>query len=167
MRDAYVTNRLRPHINDFASTALSYMPYFSYLNDSSSKVQASQGSKDKAVSHPTETFEFLSTLTNHLLSQPQLTQTLLLPQILPRLLQEWMAWVNRVDNYINKEAGMFGQETASGWIRALDQYADTKLHGVEGEMAAGFQTVRNRWVSQVGWLVGRREVHSMEEEEEL
>ncbi|KLO14501.1 hypothetical protein SCHPADRAFT_996611 [Schizopora paradoxa] len=167
MRDAYVISRLRPHVNDFVSTASSYMPYFSYLNDSSSKVQAAQGSKDKTTSHPTETFEFLSTLTSHLLSQPQLTQSLLLPQILPRLLQEWMAWVLRVDNYINKEAGMFGQDTAQGWIRALDQYADAKLHGVDGEMATGFQTIRNRWVSQVGWLVGRREVHSMEEEEEL
>ena len=166
MRDSYVTSRLAPHINDFVSTAMSYMPYFSYRTDPTAKPLSSTQTKDKPLCHPTESFEFLSTLTNHLVAQPPLVQASLLPQILPRLLQEWRAWVDRVDCYVNKEAGMFGLETAQSWIRALDNYAVVKWHGVDREMEAGLRSVRDKWVAQVGWLVGRSTVLTMDEEEE-
>lgn len=163
MRDSYVQSRLRPHIADYVSTALSYLPYFSHSSDSNS----SSLGKEKVVTHPTETFCYLSSITDHLISQPPLSQSMLAPLLLPRLMQEWVAWVDRIDQYVNEEAGLFGREVAQNWIKTLEGYADTKIQGANEEMERGFKDVRDKWISRVGWLVGRREVHRMEEEEEL
>jgi hypothetical protein len=120
------------------------------------------------VVHPTETFAYLSTLTNHFISQPQLAQQLLSAELMSRLVEEWLAWVAKVDAYVNKEGGMFGKEVVKGWERTLDEFAAAKVLTINGEFEAGMRTIRDRWVSQVGWLVGRDfQNHAMEEEEEL
>jgi hypothetical protein len=94
-----------------------------------------------------------------MLSQAPLTQSSLVPLLLPRLSEEWNAWVNRVDEIVNREGGMFGRETVHSWERALDDLADRK--DVEG--ARLLRSVRDSWVSKVGWLVGRTVQHPMEE----
>ena len=162
MRDSYVQSRLRPHISDYVSIAFSYLPYFSYSSEASTSTTPG---KEKAVVDPTETFMYLSSITNHLISQPPLAQALLVPLLLPRLLQEWSSWVNRVDRYVNNEAGIFGMEVAQNWIKTLEGYADMKIQGADGDLGRGFKDVRDKWISSVGWLVGRREVHRMDEEE--
>ncbi len=86
-----------------------------------------------------------------MLSQPPLTQSSLVPTILPRLLEEWRAWVNRVDEVVNQQGGMFGQETVRRWEKGLDELAEAKGNGLEG-----MRELRDRWVSKVGWLVGRQ-----------
>ncbi|KAH8120277.1 hypothetical protein DFH11DRAFT_48487 [Phellopilus nigrolimitatus] len=154
MRDAYVVSRLRPLITEFVSTAFSYMPYFSYTSEASSS-HAAQTGKEKIYAHPSETFGYLSTLTDHLLSQPPLCQSSLAPLLLPRLIQEWIAWVNRVDLYL-KEGGMFGSGVAQGWAEALDRYAEARVQGINGDLENGLKSVRDRWISAAGWLVGRR-----------
>lgn len=93
---------------------------------------------------------------NHILSQPSLTRTELLPAILPRLAEEWKGWVARVDEVVNKEGGMFGQEAVRGWERGLDEFAHAKGDGLEV-----MRVIRDQWVLKVGWLVGRQ---PMEEE---
>ncbi|KAG5647637.1 hypothetical protein DXG03_008990 [Asterophora parasitica] len=146
MRDTYIISRLGPHVTEFAATCLSYLPYFS-----------SSLHKDK--SHPSETFLFLSTITNHIISQPQLTQNQLGPLLLPRLSEEWKAWVMKVDNVVNRQGGMFGSEVVRSWERVLDEMADGKVfEGVD--MMRG---VRDLWVSKVGWLIGRTVQHRMDE----
>ncbi|KAM6498030.1 hypothetical protein JOM56_005978 [Amanita muscaria] len=160
MRDSYVLSRLRPHISEFVSASFSYLPYFSYVSNAandSSQIASKQSHsttlqvlhKDK--SHPAETFLFLSALTNHVIAQPILTQTLLIPTLFPRLLEEWHAWVDRVDGVVNRQGGMFGRETVESWERGLDELAETK--GVEG--LSIMRGVRDKWVQRVGWLVGR------------
>jgi len=93
---------------------------------------------------------FLSLLTTEFLSLPPLTQSSLIPLLLPRVLDEWKAWVDRIDETVNKHGGMFGEETALGWKRALDEFAEAKGHGLEA-----LRHVRDQWVTRVGWLVGR------------
>ncbi|EIM92603.1 uncharacterized protein STEHIDRAFT_46102 [Stereum hirsutum FP-91666 SS1] len=160
MRQEYIVSRLTPHINEFTSACLSYLPYFSLL-PSSSPARPTPSSpthgpqRDKL--HPTETFTFLSSLTGHILSQPPLTQASLVPALLPRLLDEWKAWVDHVSEVVNKQGGMFGGETVRGWERALDEFAEAKDHGLEA-----FREVRDRWVAQVGWLVGRQHHRMMD-----
>ncbi|KAK2461984.1 hypothetical protein APHAL10511_006447 [Amanita phalloides] len=164
MRDSYVLSRLRPHISEFTSACFSYLPYFSYV--STSVISASQSASNsqpqqshtttlqilhKDKSHPTETFIFLSALTNHVMTQPPLTQTLLMPTLFPRLLEEWNAWVDRVDEVVNRQGGMFGRDMVESWERELDVYAERK--GFEG--ASMMRSVRDKWVQRVGWLVGR------------
>ena len=142
------------------------MPYFSY-RENGNHTQQIKGGKEAVITHPTETFAYLSTLTNHLVSQPQLAQQLLSTELMSRLVDEWMAWVGRVDAYVNKEGGMFGMEVVKGWERTLDEFANAKVHNSSG-IESGFRAVRDRWVAQVGWLVGRGvSQHAMEEEEEL
>ncbi|KAL5534278.1 hypothetical protein ACEPAG_740 [Sanghuangporus baumii] len=153
MRDDYILSRLRPVISDFVSTAFSYMPYFSFLSDSSGTHPLAT-TKEKIYPHTSETFAYLSALTNHLLNQPSLCQSSLAPLLLPRLLQEWMAWVDRVDELL-KQGGMIGSGIAESWIEALDRYAEAKVEGVDENIKYGLKSVRDRWVAVAGWLVGR------------
>lgn len=149
MRDEYILSRLRPHISDYVSACFSYLPYFSYLPSSNPHHQQS-----RAKSHPSETFIILSAVTSQILSQPPLTQDSLIPSILPRLQQEWNAWVDQLDQVVNRQAGMFGGETVKGWERTLDELAEAKGNGLEV-----FRGIRDTWVSKVGWLVGRQLEH--------
>jgi hypothetical protein len=153
MRDDYVLSRLVPHITEFVSACMTYLPYFSNVSPTSQLGEgpSSIHAQVKEKAHPNETFQFLSAITTHLLSQPPLTRSALAPQFLPRLVEEWTAWINRVDSVVNREGGMFGGETVRQWERALDEYATAKHHGLEA-----FATLRNQWVASVGWLVGRQ-----------
>ena len=169
MRDSYILSRLRPHITEFVSTCLSYLPYFSYIPTSPSPSSSPASAQPhlpilKEKLHPSETYLFLSSLTSHILSQPPLTQSSLAPLLLPRLRAEWLAWVDRVDVIVNTEGGMFGGETVTGWEKELDEFADTK-GGVQGAEWECMKEVRERWVGKVGWLVGRRAVGGMDMEE--
>ena len=156
MRESYVISRLRPHISDFVSACYSYLPYFSYIPSPSNSHQPHV----PAIKPPAaEAFTFLSALTSQLFSQPQLTQNELCPLITPRLLEEWGAWVNRVDEAVNRQGGMFSAEVARGWERSLDEFAD--------KGGSGMREIRDRWVAKVGWLVGRRVMLNMDEDEEL
>ena len=59
--------------------------------------------------------------------------------------------MNKLDEVVNQQAGMFGNETVESWGRTLDQLAEAKGNGLEV-----FRQIRNTWVSKVGWLVGRQ-----------
>lgn len=153
MRDSYILSRLRPHITDFVSACISYLPYFSLipLTEPSSSAATPLQVLHKDKSHPTETFLFLSALTRHVLTQPPLTQQSLSSLLLPRLSKEWTAWVDRVDVIVNAEGGMFGGETVNGWIQTLDELAEAKVQ----HWSPMIQVVRDSWLGKVGWLVGR------------
>lgn len=112
--------------------------------------------KDKC--HPSETYLFLAALTRQVLSQPPLTQSALAPLLLSRLVKEWEAWVDRVDQTVNKDGGMFGGETVGGWMRGLDDSAQAG-----NEWGEAMRAVRDQWVTKAGWLVGRSEQQPMEE----
>lgn len=157
-REQYILDRLRPAVNDYASTALSYLRYFSSLP--SDNVMPSSSCKDEREDvHPTETFEYLSVVTEHLLTQNAHCQRVLSPLLLPRLLQEWIAWVDKVDMSL-KEGGMFGANVAQNWINTLDRYTKAKVVGLNDDLEAGFREIRDRWLAAAGFLVGRRSMLS-------
>ncbi|OCH94756.1 hypothetical protein OBBRIDRAFT_769158 [Obba rivulosa] len=170
MREEYILSRLRPHILDFVSACFSYLPYFSYVTTpiptfpaaksrSQSHAQSHASaiqSQHKDKSHPSETYLFLAALTSHVLSQPPLAQSSLVPLVLPRLTEEWRAWINRVDEVVNRQGGMFGQETVRTWERGLDEFAQAKGHGLDV-----MRQIRDEWVGKVGWLVGRQQMEEL------
>ncbi|TFK30347.1 hypothetical protein FA15DRAFT_662291 [Coprinopsis marcescibilis] len=163
MRDSYIISRLRPHITEFVSCCMSYLPYFS-SNSAPTQTIGSQLTqtiqtmhKDKF--HPSETFVFLQAVTNHLLSQPPLTITSMAPLLVPRLIEEWQNWVNRIDEVVNGLARMFGSDTVKSWETALDEMAMSKVV----EIATPMRQIRDRWIAKVGWLVGRSLPYAMEE----
>ncbi len=170
MRQEYIVSRLRPHIQDFVSSCFSYLPYFSYIDNNATSLDSDKNhtaphvlshasalqSQHKDKSHPSETYLFLETLTAQILAQPALTQNELLPSLMPRLTQEWKAWVERVDQVVNRDGGMFGQEVVRSWESGLDRFADSKGDGVEAMRA-----IRDQWVSKVGWLVGRQPMEEL------
>ncbi|KAG7099129.1 hypothetical protein E1B28_001001 [Marasmius oreades] len=160
MRDSYILSRLRPHITEFVNATTSYLPYFSLSpTPSGSSIQQSHSAFHRDKNLPAETFRFLYTLTNHIITQPPLTQSSLVPHLLHRLSHEWMAWVERVDVIVNREGGMFGRETVEIWERGLEELAtgaDTKICGEV------LRNVRERWITKVGWLSGRTVQHAME-----
>jgi hypothetical protein len=146
MRDEYITSRLQPHVQEFVSTSLSYLRYFSALPSTAADgAQPASLAKERLV----ESFKFLEALMSDVLAQPSLTRASLLPQLQPRLVAEWRAWVNRVDDLVNRQVVMFGQAEAENWERALNEYAEAKGHELEG-----MREVRDRWVAKVGWLAG-------------
>ncbi|KAK0208091.1 hypothetical protein DFS33DRAFT_409687 [Desarmillaria ectypa] len=162
MRDDYIISRLRPHITEFAAACMSYLPYFSYVPAPAEISNGPHSTTLRALhmdkSQPAETFLFLSALTTHLLSQPPLALASLVLLLLDRLIKEWNAWVDRVDTVVNREGGMFGNETVTTWARSLDDFASSK----DERCAAAMRSVRDIWVTKVGWLVGRTMQHAME-----
>lgn len=153
-RDRYILDRLRPAVEEYVSTVLSYMRFFSCIPGSrDSHSVTSNGDKDGI--HPAETFDYLSVVTEHLLSQSHHCQSILSPLLAPRLLQEWMAWVDKVDISL-KEGGIFGANVAQTWIDTLDKYCKAKVNGVDIDLEAGFREIRSRWLNAAGFLVGRR-----------
>ena len=68
-------------------------------------------------------------------------------------------WVDRVDELVNRQGGMFGSETVRSWERGLDEMAAADALAVSNEM----RSIRDSWVSKVGWLVGRTAQHAMDE----
>ncbi|KAJ7630859.1 hypothetical protein FB45DRAFT_916761 [Roridomyces roridus] len=121
----------------FVAACMSYMPYFSYVTPPSqhSTVQP----------NPAETYLFLAALTEHWLSQPPLTAA------------EWKAWVEKLDILLNHQGGMFAGETVSSWERGLDAFAGAR--GFEG--AELMRSVRDLWLSKVGWLVSRQPMEEL------
>ncbi|KAF9015079.1 hypothetical protein BDQ17DRAFT_1230217 [Cyathus striatus] len=171
MRDSYVLSRLRPHITDFVAACMSYLPYFTCIPPSPRDISLHSDSTLPSLSattiqslhkdkfHPSETYLFLSAVTNHIIAQPPLAQTSLCTLLLPRLVEEWNTWVDKVDDVVNCQGGMFGRDTVQSWERGLDSMADAKI-------ANGITTmreVRDKWVAKVGWLVGRTVHHPMDE----
>ncbi|KAJ7225592.1 hypothetical protein GGX14DRAFT_421308 [Mycena pura] len=160
MRDSYIVSRLRPHISEFMAACLSYLPYFSYLavpSQSASMTTATQSHSTTLQTlhrghlHPSETYSFLAALTEHLFSQPPLTQSSLAPLLLPRLSEEWKAWVNKLDVHLNQDGGMFAADVVRLWERGLDGFANAQVEGAET-----MRSTRDLWISKVGWLVGRQ-----------
>lgn len=64
--------------------------------------------------------------------------------------------MERVDQVVNRDGGMFGQEVVRSWESGLDRFADSKGDGVEAMRA-----IRDQWVSKVGWLVGRQPMEEL------
>ena len=169
LRDEYVLSRLRPHIQEFCNIVFSYLPYFSCLtadggadggNNNNNKAVASDGREQVT---PMETFDYLSAITRHLIEQPALAQSSLATALLPRLIQEWSGWVDRVDAHLNKNGGMFRQDVVRQWERDLNAFSDVVFHGVDNvSLKSGLKGVRDKWVSRVGWVVGRRVMYTMD-----
>ncbi|KAJ7783701.1 hypothetical protein DFH07DRAFT_873832 [Mycena maculata] len=162
MRDDYIISRLRPHITEFVAACMSYMPYFSYVAAPFQSTSTAQShsmtlqSLHKGQIPPSETYLFLAALTEHLFSQPALAQSLLAPLLVPRLNDEWKAWVDKLDVSLNQQGGMFPGDTVKSWERGMDAFA-----GARGEGAEMMRSVRDLWISKVGWLVGRQPMEEL------
>lgn len=127
MSDGYILNRLRPVVSEFASTARSYMSYFTSIQSTHSSTSTTQNPIPELV-HPSESFTFLSTLTQHILrlsASSSQTRTLLVREhcdsLLLRVTDEWKAWLERINKHVNDNGGMYGNETAQGWARGLEE----------------------------------------------
>lgn len=85
---------------------------------------------------PDETFSVLATLTNSLisLSTPAFTALAQQSDLVERLMTEWRAWLNFVDEYVNRQGEIFGQDQARSWISALDSWAE----GSQASLGTGF-----------------------------
>ncbi|KAF9462140.1 hypothetical protein BDZ94DRAFT_1262044 [Collybia nuda] len=167
MRDSYIISRLRPFITEFVAVCFSYLPYFTSVSESTHQHQHQHTesrsitlhSLNKGKSLPSETFMFLSAVTNHIYTQPPLTQASLTPLLTPRLTEEWNNWIEKVDDIVNRKGGMFGSETVRTWEGTLDDLAE----GKGSEAANMMRSVRDVWISKVGWLTGRTTYQQMDE----
>ncbi|KAF9505803.1 hypothetical protein BS47DRAFT_1334154 [Hydnum rufescens UP504] len=190
MRDTYIQGRLRPVVAEFASTARSYLVYFTSVpgnaaQGSSSPVSASSStSLPPALSHPSETFTYLHAVTVHYQRLPPLARNLLSSEsttILVRLHKEWQAWLDRLDEHVNRSGGMYGSEAVRTWERGLEEMVVLEDKDVKEGVSVDFgpesglgprpmRSLRDAWIGRVGWLIGRNrapEPFSMDEDEEL
>ncbi|KAG8856582.1 hypothetical protein FRB96_006342 [Tulasnella sp. 330] len=193
MRESYIRTRLRQPVRDFTKLFLSYMSYFSSTPTITSTVNTNAGGSTQSSVvglgaeplqkqpptvplHPTETFTFLHALTLQLLRLPPLTLAeFARPSeniVFPRLQAEWTAWIQKIDDDVNKWGGMYRDEVVKGWERGLDELLTAEESAVQqqnqpGVVSAstggyiGIKAIRNSWVQRVGWLIGRRTTGSM------
>lgn len=132
-------NRLRPVVAEFASTARSYLSYFTSetsptpsSSSSSSSAPAVSSNPIAELVHPADTFTYLHTLTLHILRLSPQARGLIVKEhdaLLVRVQSEWRAWLDRIDAHVNRSAGMYGSETVRIWERGLDE-----LVALEAEM---------------------------------
>lgn len=148
-RDEYVLSRLRTPIADFVSTVRSDLSYFSLHQPST------QGATGR-VHDPCAIYTYLAALTHHIFSQPPLAVNALCQELQERLVQEWQAWVNRVDSLVNKEGRMYPAFTVQEWANQLDGFAMHTQYPLGQQM----KSVRDEWVHRAGWLIGRNAVMS-------
>jgi hypothetical protein len=196
VRDGYVQNRLRPVVAEFASTARSYLPYFtSEQQTSAPSAHSSSTSQSVAeLAHPAETFTYLHAFTLHILRLSPQARGLILREhdaLLVKAQGEWRAWLDRIDVHVNRSGGMFGSETVRTWERGLDELValehEIPALGEETDQSRAstsrtrppqqqpdrpMRMLRDAWVAKVGWLIGRRIVLSpdqfgMDEDEDL
>ncbi|KAH8835733.1 hypothetical protein DL96DRAFT_1575376 [Flagelloscypha sp. PMI_526] len=146
MRDQYIQSRLRPHIDKFVGLCLTYLPYFSHV------ILQSQSPPSQTIC---ETYTLLSHITAQILSQPPLTQATLVPMLHHRLTEEWHSWLHRVDNHVNKQAGLFGTDVVNTWSRGLDELCQSKTSQQQQQLHDLLNNIRKRWISSVGWMIGR------------
>lgn len=159
MRDSYVQSRIAPHLTEFTTNVQSVLPFFSLLPLSFSSRNMSQDLKV----HPSETFTYLSAVTRELLSLPPICHTTLRSTLTPRLLNEWKAWLNRVDDHVNNQAGMFGLGTLKIWESELDEFASNTI--AAGLGLGDLKQIRDTWIVRLGFLVGRMQPHNRMDDE--
>lgn len=169
---------LLSYMSYFSSTPAERPP--SAPGQSNSAAGAQPPQRQPAVPlHPTETFTFLQNVTSHVLRMPPLTiAELTRPAdnvVFPRLVAEWSAWVTQIDRDVNHFGKMHRDEVVKGWERGLDELVEVEeqmLRSLQqhqqsnnasngegssiGNVSIGMRGIRDRWVQQVGWMIGRR-----------
>ncbi|KAG9006732.1 hypothetical protein FRB93_008464 [Tulasnella sp. JGI-2019a] len=185
MRESYIRTRLRQPVRDFTKLLLSYMSYFSSTppmitetpNAGGVHQTSGPGNTSEPIQkqqpvvplHPTETFTFLHALTLQLLRLPSLTLAEFARpsenMVFPRLQAEWTAWVQKIDDDVNRWGGMYRDEVVKGWERGLNELLAAEESAVQQQREPnvvnatsgyiGIKAVRNSWVQRVGWLIGR------------
>ena len=178
MRDAYIRNRIRSPVTEFASTARSYLVYFTSIpseTQSFTQQNASSPSPSADLSHPSESFTYLHAVVMHIHKLPPVARNLIYTEssgLLIRLHREWVAWLNRIDEHVNRSGGMYGEEAVRAWERGLDEMVASEDRDVKdglsvtvdvstlgpGEVVPPrpLRTLRDAWITKVGWLIGRR-----------
>ncbi|KAL0951298.1 hypothetical protein HGRIS_008008 [Hohenbuehelia grisea] len=149
-RDDYVLSRITPQVNEFVATFMTYLPYFS--NDPAMAASSSGTQTSTSFPNPshneytTETFDFLFTLCEHLLSQPSVGQSALASLLSKRLKTEWGGWIGQIRNaFINGR--MFGEPTLLRWTEAFDRLVEAKG---PPEFNSVMAEVREQWMAIVG-----------------
>jgi len=179
MRDTYIQNRIRFPVAEFASTARSYLVYFTSLpSETQSFAQqnaSSTPSPSADLSHPSESFAYLRAVVMHIHKLPPIARNLIYAEssgLLIRLHREWVAWLDRIDEHVNRSGGMYGEEAVRAWERGLDEMVASEDRDVKdglsvtvdmstlglGEMLPPrpLRALRDAWITKVGWLIGRR-----------
>ena len=127
--------------------------------------------------HPTDQFSYLQQTTGLLVRLATSLPPLAAVDILwARLAREWVRWAETVARWVNAEGGMVGAGVADGWVRELDLLAADSGSasatpggsapkatnssvgggGSAAKIRAEIGLVRDKWVRDCGWLVGRR-----------
>lgn len=163
----------------FSSTPVDQQPSAAGSSNSATRAQPTQQRQPAVPLHPTETFTFLQNVTSHVLRMPPLTiAELTRPAdnvVFPRLVAEWSAWVTQIDRDVNHFGKMHRDEVVKGWERGLDELVEVEeqmLRSLQqhqqsnnasngegssiGNVSIGMRGIRDRWVQQVGWMIGRR-----------
>ena len=157
-RDSYVLNRLRPAVQTFTTAVASYLPYFSLVPAPVTLASLQQRDRQPQQPHvnsrppsPLETFTVLSTLTSSLLTLPPAAAQALKQQsdLHSRIVTEWKAWLNFLDDHVNREGGIFGRDMAESWLTALEAFSVGKPASTGHALGSGLAFGTN-------WLGGGR-----------
>lgn len=157
-RDTYVLNRLRPAVQAFNTTVASYLPYFSLVPAPVTLLSLQQRNRQPQQTHVnskppshSEAFTVLSTLTSSLLTLPPPAAQALKQQsdLHSRVVTEWKAWLNSLDDHVNREGGIFGRDMAQSWLTALEAFSVGKPASTGHALGSGLAFGAN-------WLGGGR-----------
>ncbi|CAA7258659.1 unnamed protein product [Cyclocybe aegerita] len=153
MRDEYILSRIRPHVVEFVSTCVSYLPYFSYKPPSSQSTnkQSTSSSPLQSMQHdkfqPAETFRFLADVTKLISDHQPLMISELEPLVLPRLTQEWETWLKNLDHLVNRDGFLLSVHVVRSWEVEIEKLGDSRAQGLAHLM----RTVLQHYPLKEGW----------------
>lgn len=171
--DGYVLNRIRGPVNDLCLSATTYLPYFlpgGKQTSGNSPALSSDVSQPAVAPHASVSFQYLHFVTDLLLAQllPLLPKTspVLAPitTLLDAVIAGWLEWINALSEHVNKAAGMYPASMVEGWYKVLEQISSTHITKETGlsqspddlmrRLVEKVGQVKDRWVQEVGWLIG-------------
>ncbi|KAK4046429.1 hypothetical protein OIV83_006088 [Microbotryomycetes sp. JL201] len=194
LREEYVWGRVRLPLEEYVTEAKSFLSAFisaataPYLNQ---QVHAPASEDD--ISHPSTTFAFLHALTASirrlefaLPSTASLASSSLDPlssHLLPLTVNCWHIFLTKLSTSVNEEGRMISAGMLRGWFSKMDELTVASppftvsvpgrpaVARPEGVARRACEGVRDRMRKEVGWLVGIRDVASvqqqMDDDEEL
>ncbi|KAL8291900.1 hypothetical protein RQP46_002158 [Phenoliferia psychrophenolica] len=178
LREDYVWGRVRVSLEDYTSSAKSFLTTFCAPSSPSSTSTPTGGTTEDEIGHPSTTFAFLYALTSslrrlevalpHSPSPATTRSNPLAGHLLPLTINAWHALLTRLNGRV------LSATLLRGWFDRIDELCVDSPGGREGGAKRACEGVRERMRRELGWLIGVRpsavQINNsvmMDDEEEL
>lgn len=154
--ELYVWNRVKGSVAEYCSMVGSTSAWLTQASTYLNFFMPTTAPPSRAPSEPNTIHNLLHTLTTHLFRLlPLVPSSASLVDSTKAALQQyshaintaWRRWITDLSAEVNQRGGMYPASRVAAWGDGLDQLSNQRSE---------FTEIRDLWVREVGWLIGRR-----------